>query len=233
MNHMRLCGFAFGALIGFGLTNACMVSDTYTIRYYQLDEGQRVKRVVLAASFAPGVGETIEPAVLEMYQGVVREFVSHHHEYILLDARILPRDVFAANLPGATAIPRPPLALTPPIQGLCAADYDGRKTHSVLLNHFYKLERQGGSAALRVEARLIDCATGLLVWRALGENSYASEDSDLEQTIRGYTNRYGESVRPYVAGAYLLVRKLYDSMPDPTLNEDDIVEKIEVDALAE
>ena len=106
MNHMRLCGFAFGALIGFGLTNACMVSDTYTIRYYQLDEGQRVKRVVLAASFAPGVGETIEPAVLEMYQGVVREFVSHHHEYILLDARILPRDVFAANLPGATAIPR-------------------------------------------------------------------------------------------------------------------------------
>ena len=80
---------------------------------------------------------------------------------------------------------------------------------------------------------MIDCATGLLVWRALGENSYASEDSDLEQTIRGYTNRYGESVRPYVAGAYLLVRKLYDSMPDPTLNEDDIVEKIEVDALAE
>ena len=66
----------------------------------------------------------------------------------------------------------------------------------------------------------------------MAENDYDSADDDLTQTIDGYANRYGEDSRPYVAGFYQIARKLFDSLPDPLLNDDDILEKIETDSTA-
>ncbi|MCR9145399.1 MAG: MXAN_6521/LA_1396 family lipoprotein [bacterium] len=230
-------------LIGIPLfVSACTVSESYTVRSYQLDEGQRVKRLVQAAIVSDGAA-SVDPAVLSMFQGVAREFISHHHEYILLGAAVLSKGELAdvrakdgqAALPGATASYGGRAQPGAAIDRLCRADFDGKRPHGVLLSRFERLDLNAAADAvdLQVEARLIDCETGLLVWRALGANTYAAQDPDLEQTIRGYANRYGESTRPYVAGAFLLARKLFDSMPDPDLNEDDIIEKIEIDALVE
>jgi probable lipoprotein (TIGR04455 family) len=212
---------------------ACTVKEQYLVRYYRLDEGQRVKRIVLAVPATGFPGLLHEDQVLAMYQGVVREFVSHHHEYIILGAEVLPAGALGEGaLPGSTSSQGRP-TLDPPVHRLCARDYDGRATHGVLLSRFERLEQRGSDVALRFEARLIDCETGLLVWRALGQNSYASLDQDLEQTIRAYTNRYGEGVRPFVAGSFLAVRQVFASMPDPSLTDADIAEKIELDALAD
>lgn len=218
---------------------SCTVSESYIVRSYEFDEGRRVKRIVQATLAAPAVSSAPDAAVFEMFQGVAREFISHHHEYIVLGGEALPADAFADipdGLPGATTIAeRPPKRAFPgaAVDRICQADYDGKATHGVLLSQFQRLDLAGNSVQLQVESRLIDCETGLLVWRAVGANSYATEDGDLEQTIRGYANRYGEGTRPYVAGFFLLARKLFESMPDPTLSEDDIIEKIEIDSLVE
>lgn len=238
----RLVIIAMVALIAIGTTSACTVSESYTVRYYPLDEGQRVKRIVQATLGSPEISQTptslLQAAVFAMFQGVVREFVSHHHEYILLGGEVLPADSFDdlpaedRALPGRTASiggANPGAA----IQKICQSDYDGKRAHGVLLSQFQQLAATDDAVLMQVEARLIDCETGLLVWRALGANTYTSNDPDLEQTIRGYSNRYGEQVKPYVAGSFLLARKLFESMPDPTLTEDDIIEKIEIDALAD
>ncbi|MEQ9363016.1 MAG: MXAN_6521/LA_1396 family lipoprotein [Leptospirales bacterium] len=260
MNALNRLSLSLVAAMLFAGLTACTVSESYTVRSYRLDEGQRVKRIVQATAPSPALASPAPAAALAMFQGVAREFISHHHEYILLGGEVLEADGFDdvkadgfedekgtgfednkaragahGALPGATASygarARPGRAG----DRLCTADYDGKKPHGVLISQFQRLEVDAArnTVALRVEARLVDCETGLLVWRAVGENTYASNDADLEQTIRGYANRYGEETRPYVAGFFLLTRKLFDSMPNPNLSEDDIIEKIEIDALVE
>lgn len=201
---LRATGLAALLVIG----GACTVKHTYTKPGYAQDERDRLKRVVLAVAQQP---ET-DKAVMNLYLGVVREFVSHHNEYIILDTKVV------ASADG--------------FEALCKQKANGKLPHGIVASTFENLRPAGDDVEMRIHARLNDCENGALVWEAVAENDYDSQDDDLEKTIANYANRYGAETRPYVAGFYLIVRKLFDSLPQPQLNDDDIEEKIEMDAIA-
>ncbi len=190
------------------MMSACTVKHTYTKPGYAQDERNRLKRVVLAVSEPPTAGKD----VMELYLGVVREFVSHHNEYIILDTKVIQD-------PNG-------------FEELCQRKANGKLPHGIVASTFENLRLGADELEVRIQAKLNDCENGTLVWEAVAENEYDVKDDDLEKTIANYANRYGAETRPYVAGFYSIVRKLFDSLPQPKLNDEDIDEKIEMDAIA-
>ncbi len=142
-----------------------------------------------------------------LFFSVSREFISHHHEYIVLRAK---KGAAFTN-----------------VKEYCAAD---KRLNGLIVNSFRQWEKMGGNVRLEVQSVLYDCTTGDRVWEAIGANTYASDDAGLKSTIDAYVRRVGEEVRDHVAPVYLLVRKLFASLPDPKLTEKDIEDKIEADA---
>lgn len=182
----------------------CTVKYTYLKPAYEANERLRLKRVVIVAEGAANADQEKKNA---LFFAVSREFISHHHEYIVLRAK---KGVVFTN-----------------VKEYCAAD---KRLNGLILNKFRQWDKQGGSVKLEVQSVLYDCVSGDRVWEAIGANTYASEDSGLKSTIDAYVRRVGEEVRDHVAPVYLLVRKLFSSLPDPKLTEKDIDEKIEADS---
>ncbi len=77
-------------------------------------------------------------------------------------------------------------------------------------------------------AELHDCKTGALLWRVEGSEGIASEDDDLSALTESYTNNLGPEVGRYAAPAFLILRDMLETLPDPTLTDDEIMEKIEL-----
>lgn len=190
---------------------ACTVKYTYTKPDYETVEKQRLKKVVLVQTFEPSADESPAPVSQEkkalLFALVSREFITHHHEYIVLR----PKGTASFSDPAA----------------YCATD---RRLDGIIVSRFKQWKKNGGSVKLEVQSTLYDCSSGARIWEALARNSYESEDSSLTVLIQSYSKRVGEEIRSSVAPVYLLVRSLFASLPDPSLNPTDVDAKIEADA---
>jgi probable lipoprotein (TIGR04455 family) len=80
---------------------------------------------------------------------------------------------------------------------------------------------------LHLSAELYDCGSGAVVWRARGEDRLASDNEDLAALTKGYLGNVGASVKPFVVPVFLVLRDLFNAIPNPVLNESDVLEKIE------
>lgn len=89
--------------------------------------------------------------------------------------------------------------------------------------------QSNGNASLQVAAELYACATGALVWRAEGSNTHASDDADLQELANNYVLKLGDGVRAWAGPAFVLLRELLDVLPNPTLSDEELLEKIELD----
>jgi len=90
------------------------------------------------------------------------------------------------------------------------------------------LREEEGEITLHLAAELHDCKTGALLWRAEVEQSGDSVDDDLQGMIDSYRSSLGEQAGRYVVAVFLAVRELLNQLPDPTLNDDEVLEKIEL-----
>lgn len=206
------------ALLGI---SSCTVKYTYTKPDYDTVEKQRLKKVVLVQAFEPSSGDASNEAGKQaamnpapnaekktaLFALVAREFITHHHEYIVL------RPTSGTPLASAASY--------------CAAD---RRLDGVIFSRIKRWDEGHSSVTLEVQSTLYDCSSGARVWEALGRNTFDSEDSSLTVLIGSYTKRVGPEIRASVAPVYLLVRKLFASLPDPALTSADVDAKIEADA---
>ena len=83
---------------------------------------------------------------------------------------------------------------------------------------------------MNVAASLFDCKTGALVWHARGETSAESRDPDLANLVKTYKNRLGPEAETWAAPAFVLLQDLFETLPEPTLSDKDLEEKIELGA---
>ena len=83
-------------------------------------------------------------------------------------------------------------------------------------------------ASLNVAVELYRCSDGALVWRAEGSRRSASQDDSLTDLVATYGRELGTQARLYAAPAFLLLMQLLDSLPNPSLNDAEILEKIEL-----
>ena len=91
------------------------------------------------------------------------------------------------------------------------------------------LDRQGDGVDASVQARLKRCRDGQEVWAASGAGNWDSEDEHVAELTDLYVDELGETVRPYVAPCFHLLRAVLDTLPRPSLPDDDaVMEKIEL-----
>lgn len=89
--------------------------------------------------------------------------------------------------------------------------------------------QEGERVRQKLIANLLRCPGGETVWRAESEGVWSSEDKHLAEVTERYVETFGESVRPFVAPAFHILRATLDKLPRPALaTEEDEMEKIEL-----
>lgn len=187
-------------LAGCATVKSSHVAPDYATRYQR-----QVKRlVVLTAPLPEG-----DPALASMWNLIAKRYVNQKFDYIAKATAAGPQAT-GAQAPAA----------------LCAS-MSGDQIEGVLWLA-PTASRQGAEVKASVEAKLLACPNASEVWAARGEGSWASKDDELRQFTADYVREIGPGVEPYVAPTFRLLKGVLDTLPHPTLTEDEKDEKISV-----
>jgi len=196
-----LSGSILAAMMALVLFSSCTVRYSRTKSGYEETERQTLKRIMILTQ-----GPPLDEKTAKLLRAVIRDFVSHHNEYILY-----------------------PKALNPALSVVdhCAAE----KMDGILVANIVRLNRVKDEVEFAVESSLISCRDQSKVWEAYGANTYPAYDSDLFTIRMSYRNRFGSDVEHLVGAFYQLFRQLYGDLPVPVLSPDDVDLKIDVDSM--
>lgn len=195
------------ALALVGLQTGCVVSNTYLKESYDDAERNRYKRIALYAAADPA----LDPNVAALYLGMLRDYLAHHREFIIVGGGV-----------------RPATAAKPAV---CGERFAGVAPDAALAIALPELARtRGESVRIRAQAALFSCADGERLWAAEGAGEWDVRDDSLQGAMRAYAGRYGEDAGEFTPAFWRMTRALYDSLPGPELSGDDIDQKIEFDA---
>ncbi len=196
------------------LISGCVVKSTYLRDDFAPGGVAREKRIALTVSGAPA---TVDRAGL-VYLAILRDYLSHHSEYIIIGGG--PSVIGGGSTPNS-ATSRPPV---------CTQRFGRFNPDAAMHGELEALDESDGEVRLVVTASLYRCTDGELLWRAKGDGRWDAEDSSLQRVVRGYSARYGAETTPYIPAIWRMTRKLYDSLPPPELTQNEIDERIELDA---
>ncbi len=190
-----------------GFCASCVVSNTYLKDGYADAERNRYKRIALYAEADPA----LDPNVAALYMGMLRDFLAHHREFIIVGGGVRP-----------AASPKP---------AVCAERFSGVAPDAALQIALPEAAHtRGESVRLRARAALFSCVDGERLWSAEGAGEWDVRDDALLGATRAYSGRYGEEAGEYTPAFWRMTRALYDSLPGPELAGADIDQKIDFDA---
>jgi probable lipoprotein (TIGR04455 family) len=89
------------------------------------------------------------------------------------------------------------------------------------------LVQKGNQVAVAVEATMWRCYDGKKVWSTSGGGSWASVDKELTAMTASYAKKYGKAIKAFVAPSARLLFPVIENLPNPKLNEQDLIEKIQ------
>jgi probable lipoprotein (TIGR04455 family) len=98
----------------------------------------------------------------------------------------------------------------------------------VLVVRVLDLGIHGDDVSTRVETGLSRCSDGALVWRTEGAKDASSKDEHLQNLAAAYVGRAGASARRFAAPLFSLLQELLAPIPDPVLDDQEVMEKIEL-----
>ncbi len=133
---------------------------------------------------------------------IAKDFIKLRKSYLVYGSAVLERDYAAA----------------------CAEEVEG-----VLALRVLDLETRGDEVSLHVEANLYRCADGALLWRSAGKHKASTRDPALPHLTEAYAKIAGDEAHKLATPLFVLAQKLLWELPDPKLDEDEILEKIERD----
>lgn len=87
----------------------------------------------------------------------------------------------------------------------------------------------GDGFEAELKASLVRCADGREAWAAEANGSFPVKDPGLVEVTGVYVRELGPEVERYVPLAMNLLRPALDTLPQPTLTEDDVTEKLGLD----
>lgn len=180
------------------------VKQAHVAPDWKTADATRVKRLVVVVAPAPK-GDL---KLAAMFGLMARNYVNLKREFIV-----------KANT--TAALPTPPEKFDP--KGLCGPGIEG-----VLWLAPTVLD-QGQSVHEEVEGKLLRCPDGAEVWGAHAEGTWKSSDTALAQMSGNYVKDLGPGVAPYLAPTFHLLKPTLDTLPNPTLTDEEQVEKTESD----
>ena len=186
------------------MCTACSaVESTYVRAGYDAKTPGAVKRIAIVAWAVPD-----HPKLGEVLSLVTTDRVQLKMQYLIYRTTLLDAEWRTA---------------CGPLGGEREGELEG-----VLTVQAIDVKPAGDEIELRLVAELYRCADGELLWRAEGFEGTESKDDDLAKLIESYQTRLGEAAGRYAAPAFLILRDILETMPDPVLTDDEVMEKIEL-----
>lgn len=190
--------------LALGAAGCGSVESTYLRRDYDVKDKLTLKRIGVYAQPAQDGPHDLP----DLMAAIAKKHIQQHTQYLVLRSGRLD----AAGSPTPAEI-----------QKL------GTKLDGVLILRARVLSRDDEEVDLDLTARLVRARDGVEVWRADAADDFESADEDLSKLTATYRGRYGDTADAFVAPLFLLFRDTFESLPSPTLDDEDVLEKIELE----
>lgn len=99
-----------------------------------------------------------------------------------------------------------------------------------LVLHALEAQADDRAVALTLRAELWRCQGPRLLWQAQGHRRLPAHDVHLAALTESYRSGLGEAAGRWAAASFVLAQELLGQLPDPTLTDADIEEKLELGA---
>ncbi len=104
------------------------------------------------------------------------------------------------------------------------------KNRGVLEFRINSVVRKSDKVAMTITGRLHRCMDKKVVWEATARRRDKTGAPSLENLAETYRQVYGDTARTYSAPLFNILEDLVSAMPNPDLSEEEIMEKIELEA---
>jgi probable lipoprotein (TIGR04455 family) len=92
-----------------------------------------------------------------------------------------------------------------------------------------RADAAGGRIDFEITGELRRCSDKSAVWNATARASGNSRNRSLKNLVQNYVEKYGDLAEVYAAPAYNILQDLVETMPNPELTEDELMEKIDIE----
>jgi probable lipoprotein (TIGR04455 family) len=92
-----------------------------------------------------------------------------------------------------------------------------------------RADAAGGRIDIEITGELRRCSDKSVVWNATGRASGKSRSRSLKNLVQNYVEKYGDLAEVYAAPAYNILQDIVETMPNPELTEDELMEKIDLE----
>ena len=82
---------------------------------------------------------------------------------------------------------------------------------------------------LEITGELRRCSDNSVVWSATARASGKSRNRSLKNLVQNYVEEYGNQAEVYAAPAFNIIEDIVETMPNPELTEDELMEKIDLE----
>jgi probable lipoprotein (TIGR04455 family) len=100
----------------------------------------------------------------------------------------------------------------------------------VLRMQLNKADVSGERVSLEITGELRRCSDDSVVWSASARSSGKSRNRSLENLIRSYVEEHGKQAEIYAAPAFNIIEDIVETMPNPVLTEEELLEKIDLES---
>jgi probable lipoprotein (TIGR04455 family) len=83
---------------------------------------------------------------------------------------------------------------------------------------------------LEITGELRRCSDNSVVWSVTARASGKSRDRSLKNLVQHYVKEYGNEAEVYAAPAFNIIEDIVETMPNPELTENDLMEKIDLES---
>ena len=119
------------------------------------------------------------------------------------------------------------------VYGTVSADRDAAEAckirDGVLKMSLARADAAGGSVALEIAGELCRCSDQSVVWSATARGTGKSRNRSLKNLVQNYVEQHGRLAEVYAAPAFNLLKDIVETMPNPELTEEELMEKIDLD----
>lgn len=200
------------ALWALGSVPACgaTVRHTWIVDDYAASPLASTKRLAVVVDVGhDGAALPVEAtaSVAQLWANVARRYANQHRDFIVR-ATLVRGGETARTAACALGTADKPIGGALVLRGRQLPDGDGVR--------------------VGVHGELLRCTDGMPIWRANGQDRFASADDTVAELTAFYSRELGVAVQPYVAPVFHLLRAVLATLPTPVLNDDETMEKIEL-----
>jgi probable lipoprotein (TIGR04455 family) len=93
-----------------------------------------------------------------------------------------------------------------------------------------KADAAGERIDLEMTGELRRCSDNSVIWSATAGASGKSRNRSLNNLVQNYVEEYGNQAEVYAAPAFDIIKDIVETMPNPELTEDELMEKIDLES---